>query len=317
MDTPQEPINDNQVTCPRCLGKGFVDDDDIKRLNHVGEWLEGTCAYCDGIGIVDKEKLSQFDPADITLVDSQGKVEDTSDYPQDFEAFIKFFKKRVCPHFVFRGVSDFNFTLKSKICRRFEESGIKDEETFLEKEETLIEIFKAKAISHVGMQQLTEWQWIVLAQHYGLSTRILDWTENPLIALYFASLSNPDRDGAIYAWHFTEALHLSDHTPLKTKHSGFFIPPYLTNRIIAQSSIFSITTKPWKELQDDFPGTIKKLRITKEFKHELLEILPRLGISRRTIFADLDSYATDIDDIFNSKKCFSKGSFSIAHCNCS
>jgi len=39
--------------CPRCLGKGDVDWDDIKRLDKELKWLPGSCAYCDGAGKVD------------------------------------------------------------------------------------------------------------------------------------------------------------------------------------------------------------------------------------------------------------------------
>ncbi|WP_306639949.1 hypothetical protein [Sanyastnella coralliicola] len=38
--------------CPRCLGKGSVDDADIKRLNAELLWLPGMCAYCEGKGVV-------------------------------------------------------------------------------------------------------------------------------------------------------------------------------------------------------------------------------------------------------------------------
>lgn len=40
--------------CPRCLGKGHVDWDDIKRLNQELKWIPGTCAYCSGIGKIDQ-----------------------------------------------------------------------------------------------------------------------------------------------------------------------------------------------------------------------------------------------------------------------
>ena len=39
--------------CPRCLGKGHVDPNDIKRLKRESEWLPASCAYCNGSGKVD------------------------------------------------------------------------------------------------------------------------------------------------------------------------------------------------------------------------------------------------------------------------
>lgn len=48
-------IGKNQAfkECPRCLGKGHVDWDDIKRLNQELKWMPGKCAYCDGFGRID------------------------------------------------------------------------------------------------------------------------------------------------------------------------------------------------------------------------------------------------------------------------
>jgi hypothetical protein len=40
------------ITCPRCMGKGNVDIDDIKRLSMEHNWSPGECIYCDGIGLV-------------------------------------------------------------------------------------------------------------------------------------------------------------------------------------------------------------------------------------------------------------------------
>ena len=44
-------------------------------------------------------------------------------------------------------------------------------------------------------------RWLELAQHYGVPTRLLDWTENALIALYFACESNKNCDAVVWMLH--------------------------------------------------------------------------------------------------------------------
>jgi hypothetical protein len=59
----------DQLTCPRCLGKGHVDRADIIRLQQQGKWGTGTCAYCNGSGSIDKAMLAKV-PADATYLTS-------------------------------------------------------------------------------------------------------------------------------------------------------------------------------------------------------------------------------------------------------
>lgn len=49
----------SNIECPRCLGKGLVDWEDIRRLNKQLRWVPAPCAYCNGIGKVNKEQLSK------------------------------------------------------------------------------------------------------------------------------------------------------------------------------------------------------------------------------------------------------------------
>jgi hypothetical protein len=52
----------NNMTCPRCYGKGFVDLNDIKRLGKEQGWGQGFCRYCDGEGKVEKGKTKILNP---------------------------------------------------------------------------------------------------------------------------------------------------------------------------------------------------------------------------------------------------------------
>lgn len=136
------------------------------------------------------------------------------------------------------------------------------------------------------------WDWMVLARHHGLPVRILDWTRNPLIALFFAIQENSNTKAAVYAERFTKHINIeSGIDPFDVKKTGKFQPVNLSPRIAHQASMFSIHPDPRKPHDSD---TLLRFEISPNLAPSLREQLRRCGIHHATIFPDLDGLAKSI-----------------------
>jgi FRG domain len=175
-------------------------------------------------------------------------------------------------------------------------------------ESNLLHRFRRYAHS-ILQRETNRWETIILAQHHGLPTRLLDWTSNPLAALYFATESLADQDGAVFAIRpirrFTEYLCVHDdeplfplhvREPLTVKGIKILFPMMNSDRLIAQSAAFTIQS-PWISLnsqatQQFEAGTLDivemfRWRVPKEQKIKILRQLDRVGINHRSLFPDL------------------------------
>ena len=121
-------------------------------------------------------------------------------YPNQFIA-----STSTITHFLFRGASKKSYELLPGIQRKENNSytNIKESAYTFTHERRLINDFKCDAISYLKNQTLNNlYEWAELAQHYGVPTRYLDWTSNPLVALYFACRNNKNEDAAVWILHF-------------------------------------------------------------------------------------------------------------------
>lgn len=61
-----------------------------------------------------------------------------------------------------------------------------DFDPLLEAEKHLLTSFRHRSLPYLVAQPDTDMEWLFLMQHHGVPTRLLDWTENPYVALFFA-----------------------------------------------------------------------------------------------------------------------------------
>lgn len=237
---------------------------------------------------------------------------------QSFAEIIKLFLEEYsCGHVVFRGASDcLNHRLIPSVGRLNPSllcgMSIQDYEI-----ETLNR-FKQRANAEANPKPDNDWEWLALAQHHGLPTRLLDWTSSPLIALYFATKPEvaPDgtlRDcnkngGSVYAMHTCNYLDTScGYDPFEYDQHGLFYPTHVTKRISGQFGLFSIQPDPQKEFQEDFPENegnwVHKIEFTHEVAMEIQQSLYLLGIRHESIFPDLDGFTYDLKVKFNVMQC--------------
>src|SRR3954453_9910394 len=99
------------------------------------------------------------------------------------------YEHRVHSTLVFRGLARSSYSNMSSLARL---SG-----QFEQLERHLIRNLRKYA--HREAPGPTLWDWLSLAQHHGLPTRLLDWTFSPLVALHFATASWPDEEAVLMA----------------------------------------------------------------------------------------------------------------------
>lgn len=174
-------------------------------------------------------------------------------------------------------------------------------------EKSILKEFKRRAIPFLPktFNSNSDWEWLALAQHYKLPTRLLDWTENPLVALFFAFEFTKDKDGDRAVWVFGAAENEfadsndSKINPFTLAKTQVYVPNQVTQRITAQSGWF--TVHKYMADKDKFlafnknatyKSRVFKMTISNKLRDNLLLRLDRLGVNSFSIYPDLEGLST-------------------------
>lgn len=139
---------------------------------------------------------------DLTINSIEEYLNATLQIYSDNEKYNNERKKDLHTGLAFRGQSDKNYELIPAIGRK--------DQLLLYQEEHLIEMAKYK-LPHIFSNNLPPLDLLALLQHYGIPTRLLDVTSNPLVALYFAT-NETATDGEVIVFEYQDAFRL--HYPL-------------------------------------------------------------------------------------------------------
>jgi hypothetical protein len=233
----------------------------------------------------------------------------------------------------YRGVGTASHQLIPSLYRHPSITGPDD---LMELEERILQRFRERSIPYQPIRLEGDWELLFLMQHFGVPTRLLDWTENPYIGLFFAltdariDYATGIADGPAAVWvlkpeawnqHTLSDISydggvlsigsdpLKSYKPLENPKFMRVAPVAMyglhnSPRIVAQRGVFTIFGKAAESLEgaytaNDYPAdTLVKLEFPPDKVANLRESLMAIGVTDSVVYPDLAGLAIELKRYF-------------------
>ena len=177
--------------------------------------------------------------------------------------------------------------------------------TVVKNEKDYFASWKRRAVEYVSAQSMDDWDWLSVAQHHGLPTRLLDWSMNPMIAAYFAVAGEAKEDAAIYAFSPAYYVLREKVKPLDYRSKfgiALFRPDAYTSRIARQSGVFTVHGPANTEIKDKKEiGVLERIIIPKSNVTKIRKALDHYGYNHASLFPDLDGLSAHMNWIISER----------------
>ncbi|MBL7967568.1 MAG: FRG domain-containing protein [Prolixibacteraceae bacterium] len=233
--------------------------------------------------------------------------ETTINSVSEFVEFVNHQEHRHIAQWLFRGHGDKSYELIPSLFR----VDTKESWAHWDRiEEYIMRQFITESRPYIKSLPTNDIEWLTMAQHYGLPTRLLDWSINPLVALYFA-VENYKNNSDAHVWLYGlsstnncwgESTWLAKKIDLAgTICENIIFPTHIDSRITNQSGCFTIheipkRNEPFKPINESprIFDTFLRVNIDKDKKLDILNELYYIGIHRGFIYPGLEGLTSRI-----------------------